>query len=565
MVRRAAGRVSTSLQVVGSVFANPDMRRLQLAWALSSFAIWSFAIALGVYAFDLGGAAAVGIAALVRLLPGAVASPFAGLLGDRHSRRIVLVLSAGCAAAALASAAVAAAVDAPAAVVLGLAGLFTIATSPYVPSEGAMLPVVARTPQELSAANVAHSAMDNVGFLLGSVLTGVLLATTSPEIVFGATAIASLCAAVLLARLSRHEQPRYSAEVRARSALRETARGAKLLLADPRMRVVGAALTLLVFFEGAVDVLVVIVALELLSLGQGAVGYLNAAWGIGALLAAAPLAMLIERGRLATGLVLGSLIAGAVLALPAVWVVSVAAYLAWAGMGAGYELIYVAGRTLLQRLGSDETLARVLGALETSRLAAMALGAIVAPGLIALVEIKGALIAIGAVLPLFALLRWSALRSFEIGVPVRESNYRLLRENSIFAPLPVDALERLSHDLVSVSAIAGQEIITQGDRGDRFYLIERGQVEVFENGAFRRKEADGESFGEIALIHDVPRTATVRAVRETRLLALERDQFIAAVTGHYRSGEAAAAVAEERLRSRSVGGAGEGFARKDAG
>jgi Cyclic nucleotide-binding domain/Major Facilitator Superfamily len=564
MIRRALGRVRTSLQAVVSVFANPDMRRLQLAWGASSFAIWSFAIALGVYAFDVGGAAAVGIAGLVRLLPGALASPFAGLLGDRHSRRIVLLLSAVCGAAALGLAALAATVDAPAAVVFALAGLFTIATTPYVPAEGALLPVVARTPQELSAANVARSVMDNIGFLVGSVLTGVLLATTSPELVFGTTAIASLCSAALLAGLSRREQPRYSAEVRARSALRETARGMHLLLANQRMRVIGAALTLLVFFEGAVDVLVVIVALDLLSLGEGAVGYLNAAWGIGALLAAAPLAMLIERGRLAAGLVAGSLIAGAVLALPAIWVVSAAAYLAWAGMGAGYEAIYVAGRTLLQRLGSDETLGRVLGALETSRLAAMALGAIMVPGLIALVEIKGALIAIGAVLPLFALLRWSALRSFEIGAPVPESNYRLLRDNSIFAPLPVDALERLSRDVVSVSAATGQEIITQGDHGDRFYLIQRGQVEVFEDGAFRRSEADGESFGEIALIHDVPRTATVRAARETKLLALERAQFIAAVTGNYRSGEAAAAVAEERLGGQ-VGEAEQGFTPGDAG
>jgi MFS family permease len=564
MIRRALGRVRTSLQAVVSVFANPDMRRLQLAWGASSFAIWSFAIALGVYAFDVGGAAAVGIAGLVRLLPGALASPFAGLLGDRHSRRIVLLLSAVCGAAALGLAALAATVDAPAAVVFALAGLFTIATTPYVPAEGALLPVVARTPQELSAANVARSVMDNIGFLVGSVLTGVLLATTSPELVFGTTAIASLCSAGLLAGLSRREQPRYSAEVRARSALRETARGMHLLLANQRMRVIGAALTLLVFFEGAVDVLVVIVALDLLSLGEGAVGYLNAAWGIGALLAAAPLAMLIERGRLAAGLVAGSLIAGAVLALPAIWVVSAAAYLAWAGMGAGYEAIYVAGRTLLQRLGSDETLGRVLGALETSRLAAMALGAIMVPGLIALVEIKGALIAIGAVLPLFALLRWSALRSFEIGAPVPESNYRLLRDNSIFAPLPVDALERLSRDVVSVSAATGQEIITQGDHGDRFYLIQRGQVEVFEDGAFRRSEADGESFGEIALIHDVPRTATVRAARETKLLALERAQFIAAVTGNYRSGEAAAAVAEERLGG-PVREAEQGFTPGDAG
>jgi len=232
--------------------------------------------------------------------------------------------------------------------------------------------------------------------------------------------------------------------------------------------------------------------------------------------------------------------------LPAVWVVPLAAYLAWAGQGLGYEFVNVAARTLLQRLGSDEVLARVVGTLETLRFVAMAAGSIVAPALVALLGIEGALIAFGAILPLYALLRWSRLRSFEIGSPVDEEHFRLLRANPIFAPLPVDRLERISRDLAPVSAVTGEEIITQGEVGDRFYLIERGEVEVIENGSFRRRESPGESFGEIALLHDVTRTASVRATTETTLLALEREQFLNAVTGHRRSHEAATSVAGER-------------------
>ena len=137
------------MRAVILVFRNREMRRLQLAWAFSSLSMWAFAIALGVYAFDVGGATAVGIAALVRLLPGALASPFAGLLGDRHSRRSVLIASAISAAAALAAATAAAALGAPPAAIFVLSGVFTIAISPYVPAEGALMPVVARTPQEL--------------------------------------------------------------------------------------------------------------------------------------------------------------------------------------------------------------------------------------------------------------------------------------------------------------------------------------------------------------------------------------------------------------------------------
>jgi MFS family permease len=535
-----------SLRAVTVVFSNPEMRLLQLSWGLESFAIWSFAIALGVYAFDAAGATAVGVAGLVRLLPGAIAAPFGGVIGDRFSRRAVLIGSALGNAALLAGATVAAAVGAPVAVVFGLAGLSTVAVSPYVPAEGALMPLVARTPQELSAANVAHSVLDNVGFLAAGLVGGVVLAVASPQAVFGMGAIAGLLSASFLVRLNPDARPAYLRE-RSSRVLAETAEGARSLLADSKLRLVGLALTVMLFFEGAVDVLAVIVALDLLDLGQGGVGYLNAAWGVGALLGGGTLAVLLNRGQLAAGLVLGCLIAGASLALSGLWVVGLAGYLAWLGMGAGYTFVEVAARTLLQRLGSDETLARALAFLESSRFGAMALGSIAVPALIALLGVRGTVVAVGLVISVFALLRWSALRAMEIGAPVEEDRFRLLREHPIFAPLPMDTLERLTHDLVPVLPAAGEEIITQGEPGKRFYLIAAGEVKVQIDGVFRRNQTEGECFGEIALLNDVPRTATVTALAGCQLLALERRHFISAVTGHRRSGEAATIVAEDRL------------------
>ncbi len=206
----------------------------------------------------------------------------------------------------------------------------------------------------------------------------------------------------------------------------------------------------------------------------------------------------------------------------------------------------------MQRLGSDETLGRVIGSLESARLAAMALGSIGAIGLIEVLGTRGALVALGALMPVFVIVCWARLRAFEVGAPVAEGPYLLLRGNSIFAPLPIATLERLSHDLVAVEAGAGEDVIVQGEVGDRFFLIEQGEVEVFENGAFRRNEGPGESFGEIALLHDVPRTATVRATVRTRLLALEREQFLAAVTGHRRSRQVAGTVIDDRWDSQDL-------------
>jgi hypothetical protein len=183
----------------------------------------------------------------------------------------------------------------------------------------------------------------------------------------------------------------------------------------------------------------------------------------------------------------------------------------------------------------------------------MALGAISVTALVELLGIRGAVLAIAALLPVFVLLRWAQLRAFEIGAPVEERHFILLRGDRIFAPLPLATLERLSHDLVTVDAVAGEEVITQGDVGHRFYLIDRGEAQVYEDGLRRRDLCEGESFGEIALLRDTPRTATVRATRPTRLLALDRDQFIGAVTGHVRAREVADGVIDHRLRATSGG------------
>jgi hypothetical protein len=257
--------------------------------------------------------------------------------------------------------------------------------------------------------------------------------------------------------------------------------------------------------------------------------------------------VLLHRGQLAAGLALGCLLAGGSLALPGIWVVAAVGYVAWLGMGAGYTFVEVAALTLLQRLGSDETLARALSFLESSKFAAMGLGSIAVPGLIALLGVRGTVIAFAAILPAFALLRWSALRAMEIGAPVEEDRFRLLRDHPIFAPLPMDTLERLSHDLVPVSPEPGEKIVTQGEPGKRFYLIAAGEVEIDVDDGPRQTQAAGECFGEIALLNDMPRTATVTALPGCRLLALDRRHFVGAVTGHLRSDQAATTVADERL------------------
>ena len=540
-------RFTAPLAAIVEVFRNPQLRRLQLAWAGISFAMWAFVITLGVYAFGAGGAAAVGVAALVRLLPGALASPFSGLLGDRHSRRAVLVYSTLGSAVALALATVAVATGAPTWVVFAMAGLYTVFCTPYIPAEGALLPKLARTPQELAASNVSRSFMDSIGFLGGSLLAGILVVLTSIEVVFGLATAVALLSVVALLGIERDQRPEYEDGEDASGLLQEAVAGFRSLATDAPARLLGSGTVLLFFFEGAADVLIVVLALELLGLAESSVGLFNVAWAVGGLAGGAALVLLINRGQLVAGLVVGSLMIGAAMALPGIWAAPAAAALGWIGIGFGFAIFETASNTLLQRIGDDEILGRVRGALETARLLASAIGAIVASVLIGVFGVQGAALLLATILPAFAVLRWGRLRSFEIGAPVEEKHFNLLREDRVFAPLSLATLERLTHDLIEVELEAGVDVIAEGQTGDRFYLIESGRVQVFVEGQHRRYEGPGESFGEIALLRATPRTATVTTTESTRLLALDREHFIAAVTGHQRTSTAADDVIERRL------------------
>lgn len=546
-MKRAIGKVAMVAKALAEDFHSPVRARLALGKVLTSFAAWSFAIGLAVYGFEAHGIVGVGVVALIRYLPGAVVAPIAGVLIDRQSRRNVLVASAAGMALVLIGATVAAALGAPDGVVFVFPGLYAIASAPYTPAESAMSPMLAQTPQQLSAGNVSDAVMENGGSFLGAVGAGFLLTATSPALVFGVCAAASVIVFLLLLGVPRDKRPAYLAQrSELASAHREMVVGLRTLAAHPALRLAWGVTAALLLFEGFAEVIVVGLALHVLELPDGNVGFLKATWELGAVAGGVGLVLLLDRGRLVIAIAGGSLLIGVAAVIPGLLPHPVEAYASWFAIGIGFVFVEVAGKTLTQRLGDDETMGRLLTLLQAGKLAAMAVGSVCAIVLDKLLGTQGALIALGAAMPLFVLLCWTRLRAYEVGAPVAAGPYRLLRHNSIFEPLPMATVERLSHDVTPVDFEGGVDVIVQGEVGDRFYLIESGQVEVFEHGEFRRNEGPGESFGEIALLHDVPRTATVRTTEPTRLLQLEREQFLVAVTGHRRSTQVAHTVVTDR-------------------
>jgi MFS family permease len=546
MIGRPRARIAESLRAFAAVFTNPDLRRVELALAGSELGKWLYLIALAVFAYDAGGATAVGLVALIRTLPSAIGAPFTSLFADRYDRaRVMLVAELVCAVTMIAAAAVAY-YDAPAAFVYLLVGVVTLASTAFRPAQAAALPGLARTPDELTAANLASSTIATLAGFVGPAGGGLMLAVTSVEVVFLVTAAVFLLAAALAAGVTA-PAPAEPRRASSRTIVREAGAGFGVIATDPDMRLLMGLYCAQALVGGAFNVLVVVSALELLDLGNAGVGWLNAAFGIGGLMGAIVALALLARRRLASDFMFGIVLWGVPLALIGVWPEPVVALLLLGLVGVGETLVEVAGPTLLQRSVPDRVLARVFGALESLLITTIGVGGLLAPLLIALLGIRGALFASGALLPILAAVFWRRLTALDRAHPVAGREVELLRGVSIFAPLPEATLEQLASRLVRVRLRAGSVVFRQGDPGDRFYVVGEGNVGVAVDDGAVSVIGPGGSFGEIALLRDVPRTATVAAQSDVELYALERDDFIAAVTGYAPSAEAADAVIAVRL------------------
>jgi len=544
-VKRLRQYLATSLPAFRNVFANGDLRRLELAWACSIVGTWAFTIGVVVFAYDRGGPAAVGVVGLVRWFAAGVASPFAAVLGDRYDRRRVMVASDLVRAILIGGAAAAAFGGASVALVYVFTGLMSIAGTAFRPAEAAYTPSLARTPEELSAANVVAASIESVGIFAGPALGGVLLAVWSPGVVFavnGALVVASALFVLGIRTPDEHVRERRDESVTA-----ELLVGVRTIAKEPRLRLLIGLFSAQTFVDGLLGVLTVLIALRLLDAGTAMVGYLNAAVGVGGVVGAVVAAALVGRGKLAGDFGIGVALFGLPIALLAASSSTALALLLMGLIGVGNTLVDVSGMTLLQRAAPDEVLARVFGVLESLFLLTVGAGAVIAPAVVDAIGTRGTLVADGVVLPALVLLGWRSLVRIDREARVPAHRLERLRTNAIFAPLPEATLEHLASRLDEVEADAGVEVVRQGEPGDRFYIVDAGTVEVVVDGAVQSTLGPGSSFGEIALLRDVPRTATVRARDAVRLLALARDAFVPAVSGSAASLASADRVIATRL------------------
>jgi predicted MFS family arabinose efflux permease len=437
--------------------------------------------------------------------------------------------------------------DAPAALVYVFAGLAAAVGTAFRPAQVALLPQLSRTPEELTMANVIATTIEGLGMFAGPALAGLVLAVSGMEATLVVMAVALLWSALLV--LPIKETPPI-AGAGGHPGFREFLfAGFGVTWRTPDLRLLTGVLSGQALTAGCINVLIVVTALALLELGEGGVGLLDAAVGLGALVGAVVIVPLVHRTRLTVPLLAGALLWGLPLVAIAAWPNVGVAIAALALVGIGNTLVDVAGFTLLQRIAPDDVLARVFGVVETVFYLAIGIGSLLAPLLVETAGARWALVAVGLFLPVVVVARARRIVGIDADAVIPEHELELLGLVPMFAPLPQLSLERLARQLIPVEAPAGTTVIVQGDEGDRFYIIDEGELDVVADGRHIASLGRGDGFGEIALLRDVPRTATVTSRTPAKLYALERDAFLASVTGHSASQEAADALIVSRMSS----------------
>jgi MFS family permease len=524
---------------------NPQIRTVELAWAGAIAAEWAHFVALGIYAYGHGGASAVGLAGLVRLLPAAVVAPFAASFGDRFPRERFILVTSLIGALALAASAAGAAAGSTA-LVYGFAAVVGLSATLFRPALQALLPSLARTPQELIAANGATSTMEGLGTLVGPLLAGLLVAFTDPAVVFATAAGLFLLAAALLARVRVEGRVPTTAAETGAPFRRMLGAGFVAVAQGPRPRLLISLGVAQSFVRGCLNVLIVVAAFRLLGGGASDVGYLTAAIGAGGMIGALG-AMTLESRRLAVIFGLALVFWGLPIALLAPSSSLPAAIVLLAIVGVANSVEDVSIITLLQRTVDEGLLTRVLAVLWGVAMGAVAIGSLAAPPIVDALGVHAAFVLVGLILPLLSVATYRRLAEID-RTTAPSGELDLIADIPIFEPLPLAAKESLAASLVPLSVEPGERVIEAGEVGDSFYLVVEGELDI-DAGGVRTTAAGGDYFGEIALLRDVPRTATVTARTKSLLYALPRAAFLGAVTSHSAAYAAGQDVAETRLTS----------------
>lgn len=527
--------MGNGLRVIGRVARHPRLRRIELGYlgfAIAEHGTW---LATIIYAYDRGGVDEAGVVGFLLLGPAILVAPFAAFAADRFESGKVLAAGYAIQAASMIATGALIAASAPALLVYLVAAIAATSVTLTRPALGVVLPASTHTPADLTAANVIVGFVEYVGMFVGPAVAGLLVrasGTELPFLVFGVALVVSTLLALGLDTPPPLERDRTAGPVA------DTIDGLRALRREPKVQLMIVVVSISALVVGAIDVLVVATA-DRLDGDTARAGLFGMAFGLGAVLGSVCTVVLVGRARLTPFIATAIGGMGLLLAFLPNATTALAAVALYGAMGIGESVSHIASNTLIQRVAPSDVAGRFFGAAEGVRTFVIGVGSLAVGAAVAWWGYEDGLLVAGSVVTLALLCCIGGVFRIDRGAVVPDERVlELIGGDPVFASLPAPVIERLVADAERRHAPAGHPVITEGELGDHYFIIDRGDVEVTMAGTFVRRLGPGKAFGEIALVRDVARTATVTASTDTEVIAIARTPFLRAVTGQQRSASA---------------------------
>jgi predicted MFS family arabinose efflux permease len=532
-----------------SALRHRDLRSLIVAFAISASGSWAYNVGLSVYVYDQTKSAAwAGAVTIGRFVPSILFGAYGGVLAERFERIGFMVRLDLICTALMTGLTVLAAFNGPAWAAIAIGGVNSTITVCYQPAVAAIVPQLVPA-KDLAAANTLQNTVENLAVIVGPALGGLLLLTGSVTFAFGVNAGSFLLSALLVSRIRARSEPVDVTQEGSVGPFRQMLVGAQAIVSSGAARLLVGYSVLASFVYGVDTVQFLFISREQLGTGSKGYGYLLAGLGVGGVAAAGLVNRIAAWPRLGTAILVGM----AVYCLPTLLFltvnVPVGAFAIEAVRGAGTLVVDVMAITALQRSMPKDKLARVFGAFFTFVLLAITLGALITPQVLDHTSLDTTLWLAGVGIPAVAVLGWPMLRRMDNANVARlaaiEPRIAVLQRAAILAEASRGVLERLAAGATELDVEAGQPVVTQGEEADAFYVIEDGGMAVSshgEDGVEKQLPAlsPGDYFGEIGLLEQMARTATVTANRPSKVLRVGGDDFLDALS----SGSASVALLE---------------------
>jgi CRP-like cAMP-binding protein/predicted MFS family arabinose efflux permease len=515
-----------------------DYRLLVTASSISQTGDWLYNVALLVWVYDATHSGTwVAVVTVARLVPYVVFGPLGGLVADTYDRRTVMIASDLLRAALMLLLAVFTDLHGPVALVAAIACISTAAGTAYRPAVVAMLPEMVGE-RDLAAANALESVVENLAVVLGPAIGAGLLVLGSTTFAFVINALTFVISAGCAAALHVHSRGsgRDDSETSAPEA--GLLHGFRELGRTADARVLGGYMLGTAFIYGIQSVVLVLVAGEQLEAGTDGVGIFYAALGVGGIVGAALVTRLARSARLGAVLYASLLLTTLPMALLALSSSGGVAFVLVLLSSVGAVVLDVLALTQLQRAVSGEVLGRVWGALDALVVSAIILGSIVVAPVVDVLGADPAFVLLALCIPVLGLLGVGGLLRAD-----RESVALLDRIGPavrVFQQVPLlevadrATIERLATTAVVQPVAIGEDVVVQGEPAEHFYVVESGRFDVYveeDGGAPEQVNVlgAGDWFGEIGLLHDAPRTATVRARWPSRVWRIDGGEMLEAL------------------------------------